>query len=994
MKNQVFKGLFLFLSLVFNHSLLAESFTESENVYINSIDNEFVKAKLNYNAIDSGLFNDIQEIKVSISLDKKYSETEKLKFYEILFGFVKDINTNLEATKKLEERDYRKAIRILPSIFHYIHEDKLEDFLYQNPQEALLSISFLPNDDAAKTALARIGINHPNLFYSNIEDIASYKYFTSIFIFLGVYDPITWLQNIEKNPFLFDIAHQSSNPIIKKIIDIKNRLGKSSSVFYFLDEVIRNSFNDTHDVDFASNKDYLTKKLLAAALNSEAYGSVSSMNALSTHAKWIFEQYIEGSETILADYTNNQIFAMMIMSQNHLEFDDYVSLAKYLKKNETELIASNTIKMIPQSKWNSFLKKIEKADLITQYSSLLDSDAYDFFNLENKTLSKLPYENQDWFSSTYNYEKDKQERSVQKNKAIAQTFHLNKTQLALLNWSRNLNKIDSNIVYIIKSPIGSRFIEYLARYHPSIIANNREKLKSISEFPSIVNKLAEQSPNSIKKYLASSDNPLIEQLKLSQDRSAKTILDIYNRYKFGSKSYVLLHKILNGELTIEKAHEIGNSDIAYMRALMNITIQKNPKGIHSVEEEQNQVTLKYIREINDHPSNAHPNLQIIQGFNTKELYSLMVLGKEEIFQFAFDHFYRSFNSGLGNANLIDFLPSVNHYKYREFCVLMANFRKFPELLNKNTTIEQRRKFIENFAHIDFTDVKCIEQAAAVCEFINNCDHYEIQTILQEKIIDEYKEAESKKDQLALAVYSLLASNIGHRSIVNNEWYTSMEKKFNKYTLSYIDINDIKNKHNKIIEVCYFYNDDDGVVSFNSYINTFKSMPKWYVQDIGSYYYISSLEGNDYDIFANKPQYELVGQNSIREYLLVNKLEPSIIVHRGHSYHSQKTIDQMVGSPRFIFMGSCGGYYKISELLVRSPNAQILSTKQVGTMSLNDPMLKVIHETFRNNQNIDWPTFWSNQEAKYSTHKDFKMYVPPHKNNGALFVNAFFKVIGL
>jgi hypothetical protein len=103
---------------------------------------------------------------------------------------------------------------------------------------------------------------------------------------------------------------------------------------------------------------------------------------------------------------------------------------------------------------------------------------------------------------------------------------------------------------------------------------------------------------------------------------------------------------------------------------------------------------------------------------------------------------------------------------------------------------------------------------------------------------------------------------------------------------------------------------------------------------------------------------------------------------------------MIGSPKFIFMGSCGGYYKISELLVRSPNAQILSTKQVGTMGINDPVLKSIHETFRTNKNIDWPAFWNSHEARLGSNKDFKMYIPPHKNNGMLFVNAFYRVLGL
>jgi hypothetical protein len=52
------------------------------------------------------------------------------------------------------------------------------------------------------------------------------------------------------------------------------------------------------------------------------------------------------------------------------------------------------------------------------------------------------------------------------------------------------------------------------------------------------------------------------------------------------------------------------------------------------------------------------------------------------------------------------------------------------------------------------------------------------------------------------------------------------------------------------------------------------------------------------------------------------------------------------------------------------------------------------EKIRTKQDIDWASFWDEQKQKYSAHKDFKDYVPPHKNNGALFINAFFKVVGL
>ena len=974
--------------------LPAQEFELKEKEILNKIDNELIKAKLSYESRDSAIFNDIEEVIASLRVTTQYDYPSKIKYYEFIYALVKDMNNNLYANKKIEDRDYRRAIRFMPSVFYYIKQGLLAQFLHQYPLEANKTLIYIQSEPDVKNYIVQLGLESPTSFYSQIDEFNSFTEFPSILQTLATFDPYTWVIQVEKNPYLMELAKQSNSPYIKKVMEIRSRMSTNSTLYYYLDDIIKNSFNDTHEWEFTSNKYILTKKLLAATNDPNAYARISATNYLANVGKWVFEEFLDDGEAVFSQFSTNEIFTLLVLCHQHLEYEDLLAVLKYLKKYDDVLISNSTLISLPQNRLNSFLKKVEKADLLEGMKNILEVEAVTYVHSKMIELNeKLALQHQDWFTNSYNYDKEKQERQVNKNKAIAATFHLNKSQMSLLSWARNINKVDSNINSIIKSSIGNRFVDYLAAYHPHILLNNREKLKQLAEFPNIVNKIAYFSPNSIKKYLGSPDNDITKQIHLSHEPIPKLILTIFNLYKFNSKAYALIHKIIHKEISVEEANRLGNTEVPYLKALMNITIQKNPIGIHSVEEEQNQISLKFIREINDNPSNSHPNLQEIRNFNAKEIYSLMVLGKEEIFQFAFDNCYRVLNQQIGESNFIDFLPQVNYYKYREFSTLLANFGKFPELLYRNTTQEARVAFLENMTHIDFSDVKCIEQAAVLCEFINNCDHSEIQTIIQNKIYAEYIDAESRKDQLAMAVYSLLGSNIGQRALVHQDWYISMKSKYSKYTLSYIDVNDIKNKQNRIIEVCYFYNDADGVASFNSYINTFKSMSKWYLQDLGSYYYISSLEGNDYDIFANKPQYEQLGQQAMRDYLIYNKLEPSIIVHRGHSYHSQKTIDQLIGSPKFIFMGSCGGYYKISELLVRSPNAQILSTKQVGTMGINDPMLRSIHELLRLNQNIDWPTFWAQQELKLRSNKDFKMYIPPHKNNGALFVNAFFKVVG-
>lgn len=966
-----------------------------ENEILAKIESEFLKASLSYNSKDSLLLNDYEEVLVSLAITDQYNEETKIGYYEILYALIKDINTNLYAEKKIEDHDYRRAIRLMPSIFYYKQQGLLFKFLRQYHQDAFRVIPYIHREPEVKEFLVQYALEKPSLFYGQIEDIAHLQSLPQIMNLVISLDPVSWVKLIDKSPFLTDLANNSSSQLVKKVLDIKNRMGVQSELYYLLDDIIKNSFNDSHEWDFKQNQYILTKKLIAAILDPNAYARYSAMQFVSKKGEWVIDDFFDNGSGVLSQFTPKEIMILTILTSENSTGNELAALFQYVSQIDEHAIGTEVFNLLSEDVVKNFVRKVFKSNIEAELKKIVTDEAFTYCNnLIQNPEPKLSLKNEDWFKQKYNYEAEVRQKKQELNKAIQATFHLNKSQLSLLSWARNINKVDSNLTTILKSPIGNRFVDYLAAYHPHIITKNKDALKNLSEFSSIINKLAYFSPNSIKKYLGSADHVITRQIHQLNEPIPKTILQIYDRYQYNTKAYSLIHKVLNRELTIDEAHRIGQSEVSYLKALMNITIQKNPIGIHTVEEEQNQLSLKYIRSINDNPSLSHPNLREIKMFNAKEIYSLMVLGKEEIFQFAFDQCYGVFIQNLGENNLMSFLPSVNDFKYREFVTLLANFNKFPELLYRNSTAESRQEFLEKLTRINFSDINCIEEAAILCEFINSCNHSEIQSIIQKLIKEEYQIAEQKKDQLAMAVYSLLASNIGSRAVVHQEWYKMKFESFSKYALTYIDVNELKKRHNKIIEVCYFYNDGDGIASFNNYIQMFKTMPKWYLQDLGSYYYISSLEGNEYDIFANKPQYETSGQQAIKDYLVYNKLEPSIVVHRGHSYHSQKTIDQIVGSPKLIFMGSCGGYYKISELLVRSPDAQILSTKQVGTMGINDPMLKSIRELLRTNKNLDWPSFWSDQELKLRGNKDFKMYVPPHKNNGALFVNAFFKVVGL
>jgi hypothetical protein len=971
--------------------------TEAALEVLNSkLDNEYLKLKIKYQEEDSLFFVDLLDIMLSIKMDDSLSDSSKILYFNQLYFFLKDANTDLFAKKKIEDLSYRRAIRFFPSIIYYNEKNKLHEFALYYPEEILNAITLVPNENIVKNILISLGIENPRWIYNNLEELHTFAYIDKIVELLIIMDPATFVYQYDMNPYLQNFANGSENMVIKEIMKIKQSFGNGSSLYNYINDIVKNGFNDTKEIDFMAYKMNYTKILLRIAQDEMAFGRYSAINYLSKSGKWLFEEYIENGNSAFADFNSDELFLLTVMCVEMLEKDDIANILAYIRNGKEDGVNLKMLQSIPSKKLTRFYEIVEKIKLTQPLYSALDISATSFIleKVKYKKENTPTLKNQHWLATRFNPEADRREREFRISKQIEQTFSINKTQFALLSWTRNLNKVDSNFSGIMKSAIGQPFLNYVCHYQPQVVFNNKDVLKNRTDFGSIIGKIAYAAPNSIKKYLSNPENDIYRTLNTQPNEASKILFSIYEKYKFNTKAYTLLDKILRKEMTLEDAHLVGNSQIDYVQKLCQISISKNAFGMHSVESDQNELSLILIRQINDNATPQNPTLVKIKQYTGKELYSFMILGREELFDFTFNQFYGSMMSQLGNFDLMLFFESVNYYRFREFCNLLAEFDKFSPFFDYHTTSEiDRHKFMEKFVHIDFADIHALEHAAAISEFIAKCNDPKIQTLLQLKIKRAYDQAVTRKDQLAMAVYSLLASNIGKRATEHREWFVEMEQKFAQHSYTSIKVDELKNNKKKIIETCYFYNDADGVASYTSFINTFKLMPNWMIQDLGSYVYISSLQGVEIEIFANKPQFEVTGQAAIAEYMTVNQLEPSIIIHRGHSYHSQKTINQMIGSPKFIFMGSCGGYYKIPELLERSPNAQILSTKQVGTMHINDPAFKQINEILRSNQNLDWVNFWETQKERLGKNKDFKDYVPPHKNNGALFINAFFKVVG-
>jgi hypothetical protein len=199
---------------------------------------------------------------------------------------------------------------------------------------------------------------------------------------------------------------------------------------------------------------------------------------------------------------------------------------------------------------------------------------------------------------------------------------------------------------------------------------------------------------------------------------------------------------------------------------------------------------------------------------------------------------------------------------------------------------------------------------------------------------------------------------------------------------------------RVVMQQFFYGDKDGMVVFNAFLNKFRNA-NWRIIKRSQWVEVSSRIGTPITIYANLPldeteDLDAAAQDSLIEYLHNQKLHPSVVIHRGHSYYLNQTVQKMPSSAKLVLLGSCGGYQRLNEVLEIAPGAHIISSKQIGTGIINQGLINVISEELRLGKNLKWPSLWNSLAIRFSgTAKEkFDDYVPPYKNLGAIFITAF------
>jgi len=483
-------------------------------------------------------------------------------------------------------------------------------------------------------------------------------------------------------------------------------------------------------------------------------------------------------------------------------------------------------------------------------------------------------------------------------------------------------------------------------------------------------------------YLDASIRPEIKKIiEISDNTSGGS--GYGDEYRYAA---LLLDDIVKGNLTIEQACAIAHNKTQLFQRVLDIS--HRPKHLASqdikyVVDELSMEMLSTINQLHEVPDDVR--FKSVENFEAKGLYALIVLGESEAFTSTFNGLFNRFVKKIDSGKT--FLESVGYDHFRTFIKMLATYGRLNDFLQTMSPDEGRellRRFIGNLEK----EPDMLSQGVSVVDMIMGAQDEVLLDGLRDLLKKEYTRVQNTDDERAKLLYGILVGMYGTKTNSEDEWIRHVTEQYHLPDIGRVTPDELFTKDGKNIQQYFFYNDADGQASYENFLSQYTHDPAWSIEDHDSFIRITSKQGpRILEVYANKPATEKEGVEAVNVELKSRKEVPTVIVHRGHSYHARDTIDRINTSARIVYLGGCGGYSNIDVVLSRSPLSHIISTKGTGMMRVNDPLLKMLNQAILTGKPIVWTHFWQQAQNRIGSDEMTK-YVPPHKSI-SIFLKAYY-----
>ena len=513
--------------------------------------------------------------------------------------------------------------------------------------------------------------------------------------------------------------------------------------------------------------------------------------------------------------------------------------------------------------------------------------------------------------------------------------------------------------------------------------------------------MAENYPEQLLSYLQKKNNTVTNSIRKQKNIYVQQLLS-FSSNSLASELAPFTEQIAYHELTIDDVLSRRKKVNDYFQLLVN-TVMSNRQKMDQGDDPEFQTALLnaleeksldfYVKKINDlHTSPDAERFQSVQSLRPQDIYYIIVSADEEMYTSTYLGLYKRLMSHFKDRPADSILNLVHNDKFRRFMRIAATYNTLTDFLHHMP--DTRAK---DLLHSFIGNIESSDEEEAVANAVDVADAFI--TLSKDPVFNGYVEEELsaglKKSQRNDRYQSIKLYSILQRvyDLVNSD-PSSNNLSANYKALSY---SSLKDKKGNVSELVLFYGDEDGKSSYNSFMSLFRDKKQWDVDMNDSWVTISSLQGQPIKIYANLPlknedEKDLAAQEALAAYLQQQSIRPSILIHRGHSYHLAATLKYLDPSVKLAILGSCGGYKNMKKIMELNPDVHIIASKQVGSMAVNDPLLDHLNDYLIQGKDIDWVNFWNELNDSFkkesNTAKLFEEYIPPYKNVSSYVIRLY------
>lgn len=554
-------------------------------------------------------------------------------------------------------------------------------------------------------------------------------------------------------------------------------------------------------------------------------------------------------------------------------------------------------------------------------------------------------------------------------------------------------------------------IQKYLELHPDEILTELNKNPSFPLADKFIQIAAHRDIRKLYDY-AAARNALGVRIRNHPDSLVRMIATIASS-KSGQLYFPFLDNLMQNKISLADIDKVKDNDLAYYQLMVKTRIEyaqrllppfkDSAMGMQALTDRMSIKARQYfIREINALHTVENESIRFkrLEGLTPQELYYLIVLGEDEIYTSSYLNVYKKIFQRMTFPRGDSLLLSVNGDYFRKFIKMAAGYNTLNDFLGKMDK-ENATTTIKAFV-IRLETTSGLEQAVDVADSYSSI--MDKNPVLAKYISSEVKwnldRNTTANNKRGLVIYNLL--NVLFQSADSTSG-VDVSRQLGINSVYSQDYNALTDDSGRVVQQVFFYGDEDkdGQNSFENFMKMFRGKAEWKVEMNENWATIRSVKGKPVWIFANRPLLgnddpDAKAQAKLNDYLAGKNLKPSIVIHRGHSYHLQYTLNQLSPSAKIVVLGSCGGYNNLNEVLTLCEDAQIISSKQVGTKTVNEPILQAINNNLVAGKNIDWIFMWKRLESKFNdaaSKEKFRDYIPPYKNLGAIFIKAYRKSMG-